>query len=162
METTASARIAKEPGTWAVSIDLCDAYLHIPIKQDPESLSTLWWMEKYSSSSGDWEFPRCPGFHKFDGNCGLYIKRQGPTLIQYFDDYLKHRRSREELLIYMYLDKAWRSIIKPGLIPNTDKLELVPSQDFVFIGMHLSPDLGIVMVSKDTVNSMISLTFYLS
>ena len=31
METTASIRRSILPGTWAVSIDLMDAYLHIPI-----------------------------------------------------------------------------------------------------------------------------------
>ena len=75
METTASVRIAKESGTWAVSIDLCNVYLYMPIKQDPESFSTLWWMEKSSSSSGNSEFPRSPGFHKFDGNCVILYKK---------------------------------------------------------------------------------------
>ena len=119
METTAAVRIAKEPGTWAVSMDLCDAYFHIPIKQDPESFSTGWRSVPVPVAIRNFQGPLV--FTYLMEIVASYLKRQGPTLIQYFEDYLKHRLSREELLIYMYLDKAWRSIIKLGLISNTEK-----------------------------------------
>ena len=82
---------------------------------------------------------------------------QGPRLIQYFDDWLNHRRSREELLVDLNI--AWRSIIKLGLIPNIEKSEIVPSQDFVYKGMTFPTDLGIVRVPEDRMNGILCLIF---
>ena len=89
-----------------------------------------------------------------------HIRKQGPRLIQYFDDWLNHRRSREELLVDLQI--AWRSIVHLGLNPNTEKSELIKSQDFVYIGTNFCTDLGIVKVPEDRVNNIICLLFKIS
>ena len=161
METTASVRKAIEPGSWAVSIDLMDAYLHIPIQRASRKFL------RFTVDGEVFQFRSLPFgistaplvFTNLMEIVAAYIRRQGPRLIQYFDYWLNHRRSREELMIDLNI--AWRSIIQLGLIPNTEKSELVPSQDFVYIGMNFRTDLGIVRVPEDRVNSILCLLFRL-
>ena len=49
---------------------------------------------------------------------------QGPQLTQYFDDWLLHRT--DQLLLIDNLSIAWQTILRLGLIPNTQKSDLVP------------------------------------
>ena len=129
METTAAVRKAIEPGSWAVSIDFKDAYLHIPIQKA---------FRKYLTFTVDGEvfqFRSLPFgistaplvFTNLMEIVTTHIRKQNSRLIQYFDDWLNHRRSREELLVDLQI--AWRSIVQLGLIPNTEKLELILFQD---------------------------------
>lgn len=53
-----------------------------------------------------------------------------PKLLQYFDDWLVHRHSREFFLSDLRL--SWQVIVTLGLIPNPEKSVLVPSHDFIY------------------------------
>ena len=122
METTASVRKAIEPGSWAVSVDLMDAYLHIPVQRASRKfLRFTVDGEVFHFRSLPFEISTAPlVFTNLMEIVAAYIRRQGPRLIQYFDDLLNHRRSREELIIDLNI--AWGSIIQLGLIPNTEEI----------------------------------------
>ena len=55
-----------------------------------------------------------------------------------------------------------RIIGRPPNSLDTEKSELIPSQDFVYIEMNFRTDLGIVRVPEDRMNSIICLYFKIS
>ena len=150
METTASIRRAIPPGAWAVSIDLMDAYLHIPIH--PASRKYL----RFSLEGAIYQFRALPFgiltapfvFTKLMEIVAGHIRFLGPNIHQYFDDWLVHRISQESLLSDLSL--AWEIITSLGLIPNPLKSDLVPSQDFVYVGMRFLTHIGIVRVPEES------------
>ena len=86
-----------------------------------------------------------------------HIRSLGPNIHQYFDDWLVHRLSQESLLSDLSL--AWEIITSLGLIPNPLKSDLVPSQDFVYVGMRFLTHIGIVRVPEERVNKILVLLF---
>ena len=87
-----------------------------------------------------------------------YVRSQEPNLLQYFDDWLFQQLSQKTFLTDLRL--AWQSIIKLGLIPNLDKSDLIPSQDFVYVGMRFLTRLGIVRVPEERINKLILMLFH--
>ena len=154
METVASIRRAIPPGAWAVSIDLMDAYLHIPIH--PASRKYL----RFSLEGTIYQFRALPFgistapfvFTNLMEIVAGHIRSLGPNIHQYFDDWLVHRLSQESLLSDLSL--AWEIITSLGLIPNPLKSDLVPSQDFVYVGMRFLTHIGIVRVPEERVNML--------
>ena len=159
METAASIRRAIPPGAWAVSIDLMDAYLHIPIH--PASRKYL----RFSLEGTIYQFRALPFgistapfvFTNLMEIVAGHIRSLGPNIHQYFDDWLVHRLSQESLLSDLSL--AWEIITSLGLIPNPLKSDLVPSQDFVYVGMRFLTHIGIVRVPEERVNKILVLLF---
>ena len=159
METAASIRRAIPPGAWAVSIDLMDAYLHIPIH--PASRKYL----RFSVEGTIYQFRALPFgistapfvFTNLMEIVAGHIRSLGPNIHQYFDDWLVHRLSQESLLSDLSL--AWEIITSLGLIPNPLKSDLVPSQDFVYVGMRFLTHIGIVRVPEERVNKILVLLF---
>ena len=88
METVASIRRAIPPGAWAVSIDLMDAYLHIPIH--PASRKYL----RFSLEGTIYQFRALPFgistapfvFTNLIEIVAGHIRSLGPNIHQYFDD----------------------------------------------------------------------------
>ena len=150
METAASIRRAIPPGAWAVSIDLMDAYLHIPIH--PASSKYL----RFSLEGTIYQFQALPFgistapfvFTNLMEIVAGHIRSLGPNIHQYFDDWLVHRLSQESLLSDLSL--AWEIISSLGLIPNPLKSDLVPSQDFVYVGMRFLTHIGIVSSRRES------------
>ena len=151
MEIAASIRRAIPPGAWAVSIDLMDAYLHILIH--PASRKYL----RFSLEGTIYQFRALPYgistvpfvFTNLMEIVAGHIRSLGPNILQYFDNWLVHRLSQESLLSDLSL--AWEIITSLGLIPNPLKSDLVPSQDFVYVGMRFLTHIGIVRVPKERV-----------
>ena len=100
METTASTQRSIPPGTWAVSIELMDAYFHIPIhpashKYPRFSLEgTVYrcWALPFEISTAPFVFTNLMEI------VAGHIRSLGPNILQYFDDWLIHRLSLESLL----------------------------------------------------------------
>lgn len=155
METAASIRKSIPPGSWAVSIDLSDAYLHIPIHHASRKYL------RFSLEGTVFQFRALPfGISTapfvFTGLMEIiagHIRSLGPNILQYFDDWLIHRLCRNSLLSDLNL--SWGVITRLGLLPNPQKSELVPSQDFVYVGMRFLTHLGIVRVPEDRVNNIL-------
>ena len=155
METTRSIREAIRPGDWAVSIDLKDAYLHVPIH--PSSRKYL----RFRFEGTTYQFRVLPFgistapflFTKLMVVVAAAIRRAGAPVLQYFDDWLLHLYSRLVLLDNLHM--AWSLIQDVGLIPNQEKSDLIPSQDFVYVGMFFRTGLGIVSVPPDRVDALL-------
>ena len=120
METTRSIREAIRPNDWAVSIDLKDAYLHVPIH--PNSRRYM----RFSFGGVIYQFRVLPFgistapflFTKLMAVVASAIRRQGTAVLQYFDDWLLHQLQKSVLL--NNLVGAWEIIQSLGLIPNKE------------------------------------------
>ena len=71
METAASIREAVRPGDWGASLDLTDAYFHVPIaKADRKWLRFVWEGQVFQSVQG-------PPFRPLTGPMGVHHDSQG-------------------------------------------------------------------------------------
>ena len=144
METPASIREAIRPGDWAASIDLTDAYFHIPIFPGDRKYLRFTWEGRvfgfrvlpFGLSLAPWLFTRV--VREFI----LRLRESGIRIHVYLDDWLV-LASQKDLCashVLRVLEQA-RSL---GFRENEMKSELTPSQSFVFLGMRF-----------DTVNMLV-------
>ena len=136
METSASIRASVQPGHWGVSLDLTDAYFHVPIH--PNSRKYL----RFCLNNQVFQFRALPFglstaprvFTKLMAVVGAYLRLKGSALLQYFDDWLLHQMDRDNLLLDLV--SSWKDLSALGLLLNPVKSDLIPSQDFTFVGMN--------------------------
>lgn len=155
METTASIKNAIQPHDWTASIDLTDAYLHIPIH--PASRKYL----RFAVGDQLFQFRALPFglntaplvFTRLMNVITSYLHRQNLALYPYLDDWLI--RNAEYLSTLHDVQSCLRVIISVGLIPNWKKSDLIPSQSFVFIGMEFLTAQNIVRLPRERLDSLI-------
>ncbi len=149
METARSIRDTVQVNDWAVSIDLRDAYLHVPIARPSRKYL------RFSCEGRTFQFRVLPFgistaprvFTKLMEVVAAAARREGASLLQYLDDWILHQQSRSLLL--NNLQHVWSLITRLGLIPNLEKSDLIPTQDFTYVGMNFLTSLGIVRVPPD-------------
>ena len=157
METSRSIKNAIRVNDWAVSLDLTDAYYHVMIA--PSSRKYLRFivngkvLQFRALPFGISSAPRI--FTKIMGVVGAFLRMQGPQLLQYFDDWLLHKESRSNLLNDLHL--TWQTVTSLGLIPNTQKSELIPMKEFTFVGMTFRTELDSVQVPSKRVGSLLEM-----
>ena len=145
------------PGLWAVSLDLTDAYLHIPLRPAHRKFMRL--------AVGDHHFQfvsMCFGlapaprvFTKVMVEIGAYMRRQGARMFQYLDDWLLISADKEEL--GRQRNDLIRLTKRLGLLINVSKSELVPSQEVVYLGAQLflhSGEVGLSAERKDKIQQL--------
>ncbi len=159
METAQSIRNTITRGDWAVSIDLMDAYLHVPIRPSSRKYLRFQWQGlAYQFAVLPFGIATAPKvFTKLMEVVAAVNRRRGLNLLQYFDDWLIHHKSREVLL--QDLTTVWKSVTRLGLIPNLEKSDLIPSQDFCYVGMNFLTSVGIVRVPLERTQSILDLVF---
>ena len=136
METFSSVKAAIRQGDWTVSLDLSDAYFHIPIH--PASRKYL----RFSDGLQTYQFKGLPLglssapriFTRLMLIVGAFLRTRGIRLIQYLDDWLILNQNRSDLI--RDLEFVANLISNLGLLINVEKSEIVPSQDFIFIGVR--------------------------
>ena len=148
METPESIRASLIPGEWVSSIDLSDAYHHIPIH--PNSRKYL----RFCHRSQVFQFTSLP--------FGLAMAPQVFTMIvkemklmalsrgirlQYLDDWRIRAQSREEAQVntqtVVHLTQSL------GWIINQDKSELKPTRVFSFVGYEYHLDSALVKPTQE-------------
>jgi len=134
METVASIRLGLEMGKFAFSLDLKDAYFHVPIHPSSRKYLRFQFREEtfqfralpFGLSSAPWIFTKVMGQVK------ALAQEDGIQLFLYLDDWLgqspspsqAHRDIRSLVLLCEQL----------GLVINWEKSELIPMQVFDFVG----------------------------
>ena len=93
-------------------------------------------------------------FTKLMAAVGAHLRVHGVLLLQYFDDWLLHQLDRQLLL--RNLEFAWKELLSLGLLLNDNKSDLIPSQDFTFVGMKFLTHLNRVRVSRQRVSDLIA------
>ena len=133
METANKVRQAIQPNDWAISLDLTDVYLHVPIhRQSRKYLRFCLKGQTYQFKALPFGLATSPYvFTRVMVAIATYLRKRAIVLFPYLDDWLVRNQIRQEIL----RDRQFtlKLITSMGLIINEEKSDLVPSQNFVFI-----------------------------
>lgn len=160
METDAVIRSQLQVGEWTTSIDLKDAYLHIPVH--PGFRKYL----RFHIRGVSYQFrAMCFGlniaprvFTKLLTPAVMALRRDGVKVHRYLDDWLIRGGSLVE--VRNSTARVLSQLQSLGFIVNNEKSDLVPRRRFVFLGMDIDLSSGLVRPSPqnlEKVHSMVSL-----
>ena len=160
LETANKVRQSILPNDWAFSLDLTDAYLHVPIH---------WRSKKYLRfciKGQTFQFKALPFglatspfvFTSLMVTKATHLRRRSVVLFPYLDDWLVRNQIRADIL----RDQQFtiKLISSLGLIINEKESDLIPAQNFVFIGMEFLTHKNIVRVPWDRVQDILSLVLW--
>ena len=151
METAESIRSALPVASWVASLDLKDAYFHIPIH--PAHRKYL----RYSYQGRVWQFRALPfGLSPAPWIFTMVVKelqvlahKRSIFLHQYLDDWII--RHSDASTLSDHLTQLVRLGLELGFRFNWAKSELLPSRDFVFVGYRYLTVPGIVLPSEERI-----------
>ena len=149
METPESIRTSLIPGEWVSSIDLSDAYLHIPIH--PSSRKYLRFCYKaqvFQFTSLPFGLATAPQvFTMIVKEVKLMALSRGLRIHQYLDDWLIRSQSQEEAQVNTQAVVDLTQSL--GWIINQEKSELKPTQVFSFVGYKYHLDSALVKPTQE-------------
>ena len=136
METVASIREAVRPGDWGASLDLTDAYFHVPIaKADRKWLRFVWEGQVFQFRALPFGLSLAPWvFTRIARELGTVLRSMGIRIRMYLDDWLVLADSQERCGRHMNTLLAATSHL--GFLTNVGKSDLTPSQRFCYLGMQ--------------------------
>ena len=144
METPESIRTSLVPGEWVSSIDLSDAYLHIPIHPNSRKyLRFCYKAQVFQFTSLPFGLATAPQvFTMIVKEVRLMALSRGLRIHQYLDDWLIRSQSQEES------QRDTQAVVdltqSLGWIINQEKSELKPTQVFSFVGYEYHLDSALV------------------
>ena len=157
METANKVRNAILPKDWTFSIDLTDAYLHVPIHVTSRKFL------RFCLKGKVFQFRALPfglatspfDFTRLMLAIATHLRVRAIVLFPYLDDWLVRNQNRLRLI----RDRQFtlQLITSLGLIINQEKSDLTLSQNFVFIGMEFRTAENIVRVPWDRVQAILQL-----
>ena len=146
METPESIRTSLIPGEWVSSIDLSDAYLHIPIH--PNSRKYLRFCHVFQFTSLPFRLATAPQvFTMIVKEVKRMALSRGLRLHQYLDDWLIRSQSQEEAQVNIQAVVDLTQSL--GWIINQEKSELKPTQVFSFVGYEYHLDSALVKPTQE-------------
>ena len=145
METPESIRTFLVPGEWVSSIDLSDAYLHIPIHPNSRKYLRFCYYKAqvFQFTSLPFGLATAPQvFTMIVKEVKLMALSRGLRIHQYLDDWLIRSQSQEES------QRDTQAVVdltqSLGWIINQEKSELKPTQVFSFVGYEYHLDSALV------------------
>ncbi len=135
METVRSILAAMRQGTWSTSLDLQDAFLHVPVARRHRKYLRFYVRGvHYQFTSLPFGLGMSPFvFTRIVKAIGAYARSRGLRLIQYLDDWMLSCNSYQNCASWttwlLQLAKAL------GLLPNIPKSDLEPAQLRQFVGI---------------------------
>ena len=150
METLRTVIAVVQQGNWLASVDLKDAYLHVPVAR------AMWKYLRFSlPDTGDFQWKVLPFglslapfvFTRIVFTVVAWLRCRGIRLHAYLDDLLLVGDSPQEvhrsvLMTIQVLEHA-------GFVINLTKSDLNPTQELVYIGALLSTQRGLVLLPVD-------------
>ena len=153
METVKSIRKSMANNDWAVSIDLTDAYLHIPIHPRPrKNLRFVHEDQPFQFTALPFGMSLSVDFHQADG---CYSSASTTTHYLSFSVLRRLANKRSNSQSDNILDKILHSRYSVGFIPNLKKSDLTPSQNFTFISMKFLSQQNLGRVPTERVETLI-------
>ncbi len=157
MESALSVQKALKQGKWAVSIDVKDAYLHVPIR--PSDRKYL----KFAFEGKVYQFKVLPFgvatapyvFTRIVRAMAAKCRMAGIQFHHYIDDWLIVADSPQQAT-----DQAGfvlRLATSLGWIPNWAKSQLVPTQTFEYVGVQYDLSMGVALPPQKRVIKTIQL-----
>lgn len=135
MDTVKDVSHLLRPGDFCASIDLKDAYFHIPVhKKFHRYLRFVWKGKMYEFLVLPFGLCTAPFiFTKVTRLIASFLRSKGIRIIFYLDDILVIGGSKEECLSHLQL--AIQTFQGAGFVINWKKSSLIPSQNFLFLGL---------------------------
>lgn len=137
METVRSIKDAMRPDDWSISIDLSDAYLHIPLHKD-----SVKFLRIALSPSEVYNFRTLPFglntaplvFTRVATAVAALLRQRGVRMHVYLDDWLI--LSQDRLALLAEIPEILSLVGSLGFLINDLKSRLVPAQQFEYLGLH--------------------------
>ena len=137
MDTLKVVKETAQAGMWATSLDLSDAYHHIPIRQDSQVFLCfqigeqrfMYLVLPFGLSTAPWVFTEVVKQIK------VWSMAQQLVLFQYLDDWLNLFLSFDQAVALT--QKLLELCERLGLMVNAKKSELAPKQSIIFLGERL-------------------------
>ena len=158
METSEVIRHSMPQNAWVTTIDLKDAYFHVPMRQEMMKYLRFCYQGKvwqfralpFGLSTAPWIFSMCVR------ELEVLAHRKGIQINQYLDDWLIRHSSPEILL----RQTQWVVDLctKMGFKLNTKKSDLSPRQNFVFLGYQFRTTLTSVFPTEERVSKLFELS----
>ena len=148
METAKSIRKSIRKGEWVTSIDLTDAYFHVPIH--PQSQKYL----RFQTKKGVFQFQALPfgvataplEFTRIVKEVKLIAQAKNLRIHQYLDDWLLRSPTKDQCL--KDLENLVKLVQELGWLINFQKSELVPTQNLDFLGYRFDLQRGLVFPTQ--------------
>ncbi|KAJ1098777.1 hypothetical protein NDU88_003884 [Pleurodeles waltl] len=142
MLTLAKVLLALNKGDWMVSVDLQDAYFHIPIlKSHKKYLRFVVVSQHYQFAVLPFDLTSAPRvFTKVMSVVAAELRKRGIAVLPYLDDWLIKAKSPE--LVLHHLQSTTQLLFDLGFSVNMPKSHLEPSQRLLFIGAVLDTTLN--------------------
>ena len=156
MDTLSKVLNLVKPKDWAISLDLSDAYLHVPIFLKHRKFLRFCVNKKcYQFKAlcfGPTSAPRV--FTKIVAVVAAHLREQNVRLASYLDDWL----ALNQIRIYLLQDRAkcLNLLTSLGFIVNIEKSSLEPSQTITYIGGLFHLDKGLVFPTPERVQKLLS------
>ena len=162
METLATIIPLLSPGLWATSIDLKDAYLHVPV----HPLFHRYLAFRYKGT--DYCFKAMPFglstaprvFTRITRVILAYLRSKGRTIFAYLDDWLLLANSKEESI--QFTSEVVSLLSSLGWVINHQKSALIPAQRVTYLGADLDLEKGFAFPSETRIDSIVSLASQIS
>jgi hypothetical protein len=135
MQTVAELLTQVQPGDWAASVDLKDAYFHVGIKRSfRKYLRFVVGGRAYQFRALPFGLATAPRvFTQLVKQIAQRVHQQGCQFHYYIDDWLIRGPSKE--LVQQQVQMVVKLCQELGLVINWAKSELTPSQTFTYIGV---------------------------
>ena len=156
MDTLSKVLNLVKPKDWAISLDLSDAYLHVPIFLKHRKFLRFCVNKKcYQFKAlcfGPTSAPRV--FTKIVAVVAAHLREQNVRLASYLDDWL----ALNQIRIYLLQDRAkcLNLLTSLGFIVNIEKSSLEPSRTITYIGGLFHLDQGLVFPTPERVQKLLS------
>ena len=157
METPLSIRQSIRQGDWATSLDLSDAYFHVLIApRFRKYLRFCWKGQVFQFKTLPFGLSLAPYvFTRVVAAFVEFIRSKGIRFHAYLDDWLSLAGS------YLHSDRQTCFVLLQakmlGFKVNNSKSELVPSQEFTFLGMEISTVTMLVRPSQARLTKLFQL-----
>jgi len=155
METLKSIIAAVSPRQWLASVDLKDAYFHVPIARcHHKYLRFLWQGQAYEYRVLPFGLSSAPRvFTKVLAPVIAHLRKHGVQVYAYLDDILiaSDSQSAAHEAVRLALDFLTRA----GFVLNLKKSDLTPTQDLVYIGGRFRTLLGHVFLPERRLQALL-------
>ena len=153
METLDTVRMSLQKGDWATSLDLRDAYFHIPIHRKSRRYLRFFFKGKiYQFRALPFGISVSPYvFSRVLKTVLRHVRRLGIRVHAYLDDWLQ--LSVSEVQSWQHSRRFLNIILELGFVPNWEKSELVPTQKFCFLGARFNLIKGQVGPSLERIST---------
>ncbi|XP_046365623.2 uncharacterized protein LOC124141636 [Haliotis rufescens] len=149
MTSIALLRTIIHPGDFMISLDIQDAYLHVPILPEHRHFLRFeflgqhyqWRVLPFGISSAPWLFTR------FTKPIVKFLHTRGIVFETYIDFCIQANKDSNTLL--HHLNFSQRLLHQLGLIISPKKSETIPTQRLQFIGALFDTSLGKMFVPQD-------------